>query len=154
MNSLDTNILVYALNEDCPEHRNALEIVDVMLAEPTRWIVADQVLLEFYKAMRNPRILERPLGAGEAGARIRFLYEKSGISRCCHELSHLAALLQKLETPGFPYQRTHDALLATTLRRNGVTRFYTRNTRDFVDAGFAELINPIDEASHKPRCSR
>ncbi len=36
-----------------------------------------------------------------------------------------------------------DLVLGITLRANGVTTFYTRNARDFVDVGFAHLIDPI-----------
>jgi hypothetical protein len=34
-------------------------------------------------------------------------------------------------------------VLALTLRANGVTRFYTRNVRDFAGAGFAEVVDPV-----------
>ena len=44
----------------------------------------------------------------------------------------------------FPYQRTHDAVLGATLRRHGVKVFYTRNVKDFADAGLPSIINPID----------
>jgi predicted nucleic acid-binding protein len=44
--------------------------------------------------------------------------------------------------PEFPARRTFDAVLAVTLRSNGVTRFYTRNARAFAGAGFAEVIEP------------
>ncbi len=43
----------------------------------------------------------------------------------------------------FPACRTFDAVLALTLRANGVTRFYTRSTRDLAGAGFAEVIDPL-----------
>ena len=44
MNSLDTNLLVYAANSASSEHATALAIVNAMLARPAEWIVADQVL--------------------------------------------------------------------------------------------------------------
>jgi hypothetical protein len=56
MNSLDTNILVYAANREAPEHGKALAVVRTMLAQPSEWILADQVLWEFYPALRHPRI--------------------------------------------------------------------------------------------------
>lgn len=142
--SLDTNILLYASNADCVEHPAALAVVEQALDEPAEWVVADQVLFEWYKALRNPRILARPLGAVEATARVRFLREQTGIRRCAYRLDLAGRVLAELEQVLFPYQRTHDVLLAVTLRAYGVERFYTRNTRDFETAGFLELINPID----------
>ena len=43
-------------------------------------------------------------------------------------------VVTKLRQSGFPYQRTHDAVLAATLRHHGVRVFYTRNTKDFQGA--------------------
>jgi predicted nucleic acid-binding protein len=52
-------------------------------------------------------------------------------------------VVTKLRQSDFPYQRTHDAVLAATLRNHDVRVFYTRNTKDFQDAGFEKVIDPI-----------
>ncbi|MBL9137506.1 MAG: PIN domain-containing protein [Verrucomicrobiales bacterium] len=144
MNSLDTNILVYAANRGAPEHGKALAVVQTMLAHPSEWILADHVLWEFYKAQRHPRILERPRSAAQAAAHVRFLREESGVACCAYELPHFAEVLACLEKSRFPYQRTHDAILGITLRLHGVTTFYTRNEADFAGLGLHSVINPID----------
>ena len=142
--SLDTNILVYAADADAPEHGKALALLESALDCPEEWILSDQVLFEWYKALRNPLIFRNPLDAAAACERLRFLREESGFLFCCHEIHHWSRLLPHLEEDTFPYQRTHDLVLGTTLKANGVTRFYTRNTKDFEEARFVELINPID----------
>ncbi len=144
MNSLDTNILVYAANTAVPEHAKALAVVNAMLAQPTDWILADQVLWEFYKALRHPKILQNPRTATQAAAQIRFLREQSGVACCSYETSSFDEIVSKLEKPRFPYQRTHDAILGATLRRQGVKVFYTRNEKDFADSGLSKVLNPID----------
>ena len=144
MNSPDTNILIYAANSAAPEHAKALALVDRMLAKPGEWIIADQVLWEFYKALRHPKILQKPRSAAQAAAHIRFLREQSGVACCAYETSHFSDVVALLEKPTFPYQRTHDAVLGATLRRHGVKVFYTRNVKDFADAGLPSIINPID----------
>ncbi|NJK90784.1 MAG: PIN domain-containing protein [Blastochloris sp.] len=144
LSSLDTNILVYAANSDCPEHPKALALLESALEKPEEWILADQVLFEFYKALRNPRIFQKPLDTRAATDRIRFLREESGFLFCCHDLDHWPQLVPQLEEPEFPYQQTHDLLLGTTLKCHGVNRFYTRNLKDFVRIGFDQLINPIN----------
>ncbi len=144
MNSLDTNILIYAANSSAPEHGRALAVVQAMLGHPGEWILADQVLWEFYRALRHPRILQKPRSAAQAAAHLRFLREESGIACCAYELPHFAEVLECLGRSRFPYQRTHDALLGITLRRHGVTTFYTRNERDFTDVGLPTIVNPID----------
>ena len=144
LSSFDTNILVYAADEDAREHSQASALMEEALGEPSRWMVAEQVLWEFYKALRNPRVITRPLSAEQAARRIRFLREESGFLRCCYGLNQWPDAIRMLARPRTPYQRTHDLVLGVTLRAHGVDRFYTRNTGDFQEAGFRELINPID----------
>lgn len=142
--SLDTNILVYAADEDAAEHKAACIVVEEMLANPEEWILADQVLFEFYRAIRNSRIFRHPLGAQEAALRIQFLQSESGIARCCYELDQWDEVFSRLAERGTPAARIHDIVLGVTLKSNGVKRFFTRNTKDFHAIGFRELINPID----------
>ena len=144
MKSLDTNILIYAANNRVPEHAKALELVNEMLANPDEWIISDQVLWEFYKALRHPKILEKPRSAAQAAAQIRFLREQSGVACCAYETACFADVISILEKPRFPYQRTHDTVLGMTLVKNGVKTFYTRNEKDFADIPFRSVINPVD----------
>jgi len=147
MNSLDTNILVYAANEDCDEHARANHLVNNALASPREWMLSEQVLYEYYKALRHPRILSSPLRAAEAAAQVRFLRDQSGFMVCCYETILWSRVIDRLSSPAFPYQRTHDEILAQTLRHNGVKTFYTRNCKDFEEAGFEQVVNPIDGAA-------
>jgi predicted nucleic acid-binding protein len=144
MNSLDTNVLVYAANEDCDEHAKANQLVNDALSAPSDWIIADQVLFEYYKALRHPGILSKPLSAPAAAEQIRFLRETSGFMVCCYELVLWGRVIDRLSRRDFPYQRTHDQILAQTLLHNGVKSFFTRNTKDFDGIGFEKLVNPID----------
>ncbi len=142
--SLDTNILVYAANEDAEEHQPARKLIADALQEPFKWMVADQVLFELYQALRNPKILQNPLSAEATAARLDFLYQQSGFLRCRYDAHCWNPVYEILRRPETPRQRTFDVVLGVTLARNGVTHFYTRNARDFTGIGFKEVINPID----------
>jgi uncharacterized protein len=144
MKSLDTNILLYAADEDCHEHEAAIRLVNQALDSPTEWMLADQVLFEMYAGLRHPRVFAKPLSAAEAARRVAFLRDESGFSFCCYELRLWPMIHAGLSTPAFPRRRTYDLVLAVTLRSNGVTEFYTRNVADFRDAGFTGVVNPID----------
>ena len=48
------------------------------------WIIADQVYFELYKALRNPRIFEKPYGAEDAFSKIEMLREQCGLRRCSY----------------------------------------------------------------------
>lgn len=143
--SLDTNILLYAANEDAPEHEVCKDLFRQIIEDPTEWVIADQVYLELYRALRNPRVMSNPLSAKLAAKHITTLRDEMGISHCGYTSECWKGLIQKLETLDFPYRRTHDAVLSATLLSYGVKIFYTRNTKDFEASGFASVINPVDK---------
>ena len=145
MNSLDTNILIYAVNRGCDEHERAKKIYQQMLDFPSDWIVSDQVLFEFYRGLRHPKILQRPLNHQQAIEQITFLREKSGVLHCAYEPTfwHQVKTLGSSKTPKAVH--IFDRVLAITLLKNGVKQMYTRNTKDFIEFGFEALINPIDD---------
>jgi predicted nucleic acid-binding protein len=144
LKSLDTNILIYALNSDCAEFQHAATALQAALDDPEEWIIADQVYLELYKALRNPRIFGKPYGAEEAFSKIQILRGECGLRHCCYGDQVWERLAERIGNPDFPYQRTHDAVLAETLLKAGVQTLYTRNTKDFEEYGFHSLVNPID----------
>jgi hypothetical protein len=143
MNSLDTNLLYYATNQACPEHTRARELIERGIQEPSGWIIADQVLLEYYRLVRNPLVMERPLSAADAAERVRFFRDDTGWRRCCYDRECWEEVIGGLSAPRFPARRTFDLVLAVTLRRNGVKTFYTRNPRDFSGFGWFSVADPL-----------
>jgi toxin-antitoxin system PIN domain toxin len=141
--SLDTNILLYAINRDCAEHEPCRALVAEALDTPNDWVVADQLWFELYRLLRHPRVLQRPLDADTAASTVAWYREQSGWQPCAWSPIHMSRLHAQWSHPEFPARRTFDAVLALTLRANGVTRFYTRNVRDFTGAGFADVIDPV-----------
>jgi predicted nucleic acid-binding protein len=47
LSSLDTNLLLYAANEDACEHIVCKAFLQKVIEEPSAWIIADQVFLNF-----------------------------------------------------------------------------------------------------------
>ena len=143
MKSLDTNILLYSLNADCPEYDKSRECVNSALDNPDEFIIAEQVFLELYSLLRNPKVMEKPLKAGQAFDAVRFFRESSGWEHCVFESSFFETLSRFLGDPLFPARRTFDAILAVTLSLNGVRTFYTRNVKDFKDIGLFKVVDPV-----------
>lgn len=142
MKSLDTNILIYAANQGCDEHVVARELAESLIDEPGDWILADQVLFEYYRALRNPVILERPLSAKQAARQVRFLREEAGCLHCAYASDLWGQVSPHLTQESLRGLGVFDAILAVTLKANGVTDFYTRNSSEFKRFGFFEVINP------------
>ena len=142
--SLDTNILLYATNEDASEHFICKAFLQKVIEKPEDWIIADQVYLELYRALRSPKVMSHPLSAGHAARHVSLLRDGMGVMHCGYNSECWDRLISDLQADDFPYRRTHDAVLAATLLSHGVKTFYTRNTKDFVSAGFDRVTNPVD----------
>ncbi|MFO0072124.1 MAG: TA system VapC family ribonuclease toxin [Gemmatimonas sp.] len=144
MQSLDTNILLYAINRDCAEHESCRTLVAEALDAPNDWVIADQLWFELYRLLRHPSVLQRPLDAATAANTEAWYRDKSGWQQCAWSPAQMPRLHAQWAQQDFPARRTFDAVLALTLRSNGVTRFYTRNVRDFAGAGFAAVVDPVN----------
>lgn len=144
LSSLDTNILLYAANEDAAEHAVCKTFLQAIVDNSADWVVADQVYFELYVALRNPKVMERPMSAAQAVHHVSTLRNELGIMHCGYRTECWEQAIRSLQADDFPFRRTHDAVLATTLLTYGVKTFYTRNTKDFLAAGFDKVVNPVD----------
>jgi predicted nucleic acid-binding protein len=145
MVSCDTNILFAASNPDDAHHQAALDFISAHAAD-SQFVVAEQVFVELYCLLRNPVVQRKPLTAGEA-AMVISTYRHNpawAVVDVPSDPSAMNAVWRKAATRGFARRRIHDVRLAETLKYWGVDEFYTRNTRDFEDAGFRILSNPFD----------
>jgi uncharacterized protein len=144
VNSIDTNIFLYAINSDCQEHREAHALILEALERPAGWIIADQVWFELYRLLRNPKVLAEPLDATRAADTIHWYRQKSGWLSCAWEPDMMHKLLPLWRNGQYAPRNSFDLILAVTLASHGVDTFYTRNTRGFEACGFFTLHNPIE----------
>jgi len=142
--SIDTNIFLYAINSDCPEHERAMKLVQDALKQPAEWLVADQVWFELYRLLRNPSVLKKPLGAEQAADTVSWYRSASGWYSCAWEPDMMKRLLPFWRNKDIPPCNSFDLILAVTLASHGVETLYTRNTRDFETFELFGLHNPID----------
>jgi len=142
--AIDTNLLLYSLNEDAPRHRAAYRWIVSMQSED-RVAISEFVLAELYGLLRNPKVLQRPLGPSEATAIIQ-TYRRHPRwrlvgwpmeSRTLHE-----ALWAMAAQPDFAFRRLFDARTALSLRAQGVTELATANIKDFEGFGFHRIWDP------------
>ena len=63
---VDTNILAYAVNRDCDEHRAAAGALQGWLAGTIPWALTWSVVYEFLRLATHPRVFRRPLSADQA----------------------------------------------------------------------------------------
>ncbi len=67
---VDTNVLVYALDADAPQHEAARALLEAVREASTTLFVTSQILCEFYSVVTNPRRVSKPRSAADAVAAI------------------------------------------------------------------------------------
>jgi predicted nucleic acid-binding protein len=143
--SLDTNILLPAVDPRNPDHIRAVAFAESLQTRDDV-AVSEFILLELYGLLRNPTVLTRPLSAAAAadvcGAfRCHPHWQLIGFppdSRAFHE-----TLWPLLRTSDFARRRAYDWRAALAMLRHGVTEFATVNVKDFEGFGFAKVWNPL-----------
>jgi len=131
----DTNVLVYALDADAPQHATARALLELARSGSVILYVTSQILCEFYSVVTNARRVARPRTPDDA----------------LNAISDLLAFLHVLPIPSRTVEgwmrllRRHpvtggdifDLQIIATMQANGIARIYTFNTDDF--SAFAEL---------------
>lgn len=141
MISIDTNLLLYAQNQDCQEHEAAVAFLSDC-ARRDDVAICELVLVELYQLLRNQAVLDRPLGAADAAEVC-----KGFRSNPRWALIENAPVMDKVwavaSRPRVARRRLFDARLAFTLRHHGVRELATRNVKDFDGFGFERVWDPI-----------
>lgn len=143
MLSVDTNILLFSLNSSCPEHGRALHFIR-SIRDSDQVLLCEYILVELYLLLRNPRVLEHPLGAKEA-VDICNRYRRHPRWQLVESAPVMDGLWKRAGTGDFPRRRIIDGRIALTLIHHGVNEFATHNEKDFLDFGFKRVWSPLQE---------
>lgn len=145
MLSMDTNILLYALNEASPLHEGAYAWL-ASIQRDDDVAVSEFVLAELYGLLRNPAVLTKPLSGAKAVEVIQ-IYRNHPRWRLIGfplESRHLHNELWKMAAgKTFAFRRLYDARNALTMITQGVTEFATVNVKDYEGMGFRRAWNPL-----------
>lgn len=145
MLSIDTNILLYAFNQDSPRHAPAYAwLTSIQREEDVA--ISEFILAELYGLLRNSAVLQHPLPADEAVDVIQTYrthprWRLIGFpteSRPLHD-----ALWNKARSTAFAFRKLYDTRSALTMTAQGVTELATVNVKDFAGMGFKKLWNPL-----------
>lgn len=149
MTSCDTNVLFAALDSHSASHALARAFLE-SVGDSSQFCLCELVLVELYSLLRNPAACRNPCNAHEASRLVLGLRGNPRWSILDYpgpQSAIMSRLWTTVATPSFPYRRIYDLRLALTLRHHGIKQFATRNIRDFADAGFERVWDPLMEPS-------
>ncbi len=143
---IDSNVLVYAFNEDVQFHKKARELVDKAVNGNFSAVIADKNLFEFFVIITDSRRVEKPLTIEDACDLIDFLVT-SGI-RVIHASAFV--LLKAFELAKkyqVSRQEFFDMVLVATMLEHNINLIMTANDKHFEKMDEIEVINPFKVSS-------
>ena len=131
MKTVDTNILLYAVNRDSPNCQQACHALEAMVNGGGSWGLSWKVVYEFLRVATHPRIFSSPLDSDTAW---EFVHDLTS-SETCIMLSETALHEERLnksliEKPRLQGNLFHDFNIAVLMREHGVTEIISED-RDF-----------------------
>lgn len=140
---LDTNVLIYAADSQCQEHKQCRALLEKCRKDSLPWYTTWGILYEFLRVSTHPRVFKTPLTIDQAWLFANVLFASPGL-RILSEGQHHAEVAVKTfqEIQGLRGNLLHDAHTAALMREHGIRRIYTRDT-DFHRFPFLEVIDPL-----------
>lgn len=139
---LDTNILVYANNEDSPFHSKCKTVVEKAVNGEFRAAVAIQNLVELYTVITDKRRVECPLSTVKATELINFYKAQRNIQIIAPTVQTLGTLTLLIEGHKPKAQSIFDLFRVASMMDNNIHEIYTANSDHFKP--FAPIIKPIN----------
>ena len=143
MFAVDTNVLVYAADADCPEHARCRGLLQSWRLQSLPWYSTWSIVYEFLRVATHPRVMRRPLKLVDAWRFIEAV-------RASPSFELLIATPRHGEVAGATFHEhpqlagsiLHDLHTAVLMREHGIRRIYTRDA-DFHRFPFVEVIDPL-----------
>ncbi len=141
---VDTNVLVYAADEDSPFHAACRAWLEGQRARAEAWYATWPILYEFLRVTTHPRVMRRPWNVQEAWLFVGALLASPGIEVLVPTQRHAEVAAQLLtEFPHVAGNLLHDAHTAVLMREHGIRRICTRDV-DFHRFTFVEVLDPLE----------
>ena len=140
---VDTNVLVYAADQDSPLHGRCREALETWRRQSGAWYLTWNILYEFMRVTSHPRVMRNPWSGKDAWRFVAALLESPGLDVLVPTERHAAVAAQVFaEVPQLAGNLVHDAHTAILMREHGIRRIVTRDT-DLHRFPFLEILDPL-----------
>jgi uncharacterized protein len=140
---VDTNILLYAANRDCPEHGACLEFLERSRNQTGAWYGTWGILYGFVRISTHPRVLPRPWKPKDAWAFVNAICAAPSFAILTETDRHAEVIAEITgEIPDATGNMVSDLHVAALMREHGIVTIYTRDV-DFHRFPFLRVIDPL-----------
>jgi toxin-antitoxin system PIN domain toxin len=140
---VDTNILVYAADEDSPFHNRCDELIEEWRRQTSPWYVTWGILYEFLRVSTHVRVFRKPWSITKAWDYVEAVVSSPSLGILIMGKRHVDVAAEVIKNmPSMSGNLLHDAQTAILMQEHGIKRIYTRDT-DFHRFPFLEPIDPV-----------
>ena len=140
---VDTNILLYAANNDADEALSARSFLSQAAGSSDQWYLTEGILYEFLRVATHARVFDRPLSWREALDFLNPFLASPRFQVVYGEEDHwhlLQLVLEKLNRPAG--NLFFDVRTVTLMREHGIREIYTTDN-DFLQFPDIRVLNPL-----------
>ena len=140
----DTNVLIYAADEDSEFYLPCFNFLEESRHSSTRAFLIWGICYEFLRVTIHPTFLGEPMSLREAWQLLEDLINAYGFS-ILEPTEHHAAILSEIlkELPDIRGNIAHDVHTTVLMREHGVTQICTHDA-DFRRFPFLTVIDPVN----------
>jgi toxin-antitoxin system PIN domain toxin len=139
---VDTNVLIYAADQDSPSHDRCRDWLEGLRRSADAWFTTWGIVYELVRVVTHPRVARRPWTAKRAWAFVEALLSSPGLEVLVETERHSQVARDVFdELPALSGSLLHDAHTAILMREHGIRRIATRDT-DFRRFPFVEPFDP------------
>jgi hypothetical protein len=147
---VDTNILIYAANEDFTEHRQCKHLIEDWCRQSGIWYITWGIVYEFIRVVTHPRIFQNPWSCAEAWRFIEYLLSAPTLHVLAETDLHSAVVKEFIsQYPHIMGNTIFDAHIAILMREHGIQTIYTRDTHFYAFSGIT-VIDPLLKQTGSP----
>lgn len=140
---VDTNILLYAVNPDSPDHARAREALESWRAGERSWFLTWGIIYEFLRVSTHSRVFPNPLAVTDARDWIDAALSTANAGLLVETDRHPEILREVLAAhPRASGNLLHDVHTATLMKEHGVEEIQTADN-DFHQFPFLRVVNPL-----------
>lgn len=140
---VDTNILVYAADEDSPYHSQCFKLMEEWRRRTSPWYLTWGILYEFLRVSTHVRVFRKPWSVIEAWHYVDAVLNSPALGILIAGERHASVAADVIK--GMPFlsgNLLHDAQTAILMREHGIKKIYTRDA-DFHRFPFLEPVDPV-----------
>jgi toxin-antitoxin system PIN domain toxin len=148
---VDTNILLYAADRDCPGHKKCRSLLQAWRLQSSPWYLTWGIVYEFLRVATHPNVFRKPFAIEGAWAFLEAVLAAPNADLLVETERHQQVAGEVFaEIHNIKGNLVFDAHTAILMKEHGVKTIYTRDT-DFNRFRFIEVIDPIQDVRRTSR---